>query len=52
MTAARKTTQHIECKQCSEFITLKRNDDIGKCLRDSMYKNLCSDKCEYGRQKK
>lgn len=52
MTAAKRSTKHISCKQCSEFIDLQKNENVGKCLRDGMYKDTKADKCEYGSYKR
>lgn len=41
----------IQCNQCKELIVLDRFENIGKCLRDSMYKDPQHDNCMFGQIK-
>lgn len=42
----------IKCGECSELIMFSRRSDLGKCLRDSMYKNPSRCECPFGTRKK
>jgi hypothetical protein len=44
----KKDTEFVKCKECSEFISINKVGNTGKCLRDSMYKDSESDSCEFG----
>jgi hypothetical protein len=49
--AINKATRQIKCEKCSELVQFKKSDNLGKCLRDSMYKDPKNDHCEYGELK-
>jgi hypothetical protein len=50
--SAKKGSKYIPCSQCTELQSFNKLENTGKCLRDSKYKDLKVDKCEYGQYKK
>jgi hypothetical protein len=43
-----KTIKSAKCSQCREFISFNKSQKVGKCLRDSKYKNPETDGCDFG----
>jgi hypothetical protein len=47
----KKDTESIKCNECSEFISFEKTDNLGKCLRDSMYKDSENNSCQFANKK-